>query len=136
MKKETFEQKRDAELNEAYSGTNANRDSGMPLVKGSVVTILLPANDNEPLWIKEPTYYRWRTKGGEILSISQTGRRNNGLGLVGNSDKERNADLLNRLQASPNGELDLPIIEEIFQKKSMTAGSERLNNYVKWSMAL
>lgn len=136
MKKETFEQKRDAELNEAYSGTNANRDSGMPLVKGSVVTIMLPTTDTEPLWIKETTYYRWRTKGGEILSISQTGRRNNGLGLVGNSDKERNADLLNRLQASPNGELDLPIIEEIFQKKSMTAGSERLNNYVKWSMAL
>lgn len=136
MKKETFEQKRDAELNEAYSGTNATRDSGMPLVKGSVVTIMLPTNDTDSIWIKEPTYYRWRTKGGEILSISQTGRRNNGLGLKGDTDKERNADLLNRLQGTPNGELDLPNIGDIFQKKSMITGSERLNNYVKWANPL
>jgi hypothetical protein len=126
MNKEEIKNKANNELENVYEG-RATRDSGMPLFEGSIVTLILPDNDSDPFFIKESNYYRWRTKGNESVSLSQTGRRGNGLNLTGNTDKERNASLQEMLIES--GEISLRITKTK-QKRSMFDGVESLNNYL------
>lgn len=126
MQKEDLKTKANSELEGVYEG-RATRDSGMPLFEGSIITLTLPENDTDSFFIKESNYYRWRTKNNELVSLSQTGRRGNGLNLTGNTDKERNASLQEML--IERGELTLRITKTK-QKRSMFEGTESLNNYL------
>lgn len=126
MNKEEIKNKANNELEGVYEG-RATRDSGMPLFEGSIINLVLPENDTDSFFIKESNYYRWRTKGNELVSLSQTGRRGNGLNLAGNTDKERNASLQEML--IERGELTLRITKTK-QKRSMFDGIESLNNYL------
>lgn len=132
MKKE-LKNKVSAELSEVYKDRE-NRDSGMPLFEGAVITLVLPENDTDPFFIKESNYYRWRTKGGEIVSTSQTGRRGNGLNLSGATDKERNEKLAELVADAKDGELQIRITKNK-QKRAIFNGEETLNNYLFFELA-
>ena len=129
MQKEELEKKYAEELDKVYSGDNSKRDSGMPIFEGAVITLVAPTAANESFFIKESNYSRWRTKEGHLLSVSQTGRRGNGLDLDGATDRERNAALANKVIAAGTDGLKISVTK-VKQKKSLFRGEESLNNYL------
>lgn len=129
MQKEELEKKYAEELDKVYSGDNSKRDSGMPIFEGAVITLVAPEKEDEPFFIKESNYSRWRTKEGHLLSVSQTGRRGNGLGLEGATDRERNAKLAALVAAAGTDGVQISVTK-VKQKKSLFRGEESLNNYL------
>jgi hypothetical protein len=82
------------------------RDTKMPLFVGSVINL---NGAPVPLGEGEFKHLSWANAEGIDLSLAHTGRRGNGLDLVGDTDEKRNLALFDKVLAAVSAGKTFPI---------------------------
>ena len=111
-------------LNQQRKRTDA--DTTMPIVEGSTIHINGFARFNAGTTME---YYGWTNEEGVALSTNHTGRRGNGLNLVGNTDQERNLALLSEVEKLEEGKSIAIRVKSILNRRRMYDGRETLVAY-------
>ena len=119
------------ELREGFISLNKQRnrttaDTTMPIVEGSTIHITGFARFNAGTTME---YFGWTNEEGVALSTNHTGRRGNGLNLVGNTDEERNLALLAEVEALEEGKSITIKVKSILNRRRMYDGRETLVSY-------
>lgn len=94
------------------------RDTRMPLFVGSVINL---NGAPVPTGEGEFAHLSWANAEGVDLSLNHTGRRGNGLDLVGDTDEKRNLALFDKVLAAVSTGKTFPI--------KITAIKERIRTY-------
>ena len=112
------------ELNKKRNRTNA--DTSLPIVEGTVIHITGFDHFNKDTAME---YFGWVNDEGVALSTNHTGRRGNGLNLVGNTDEERNLALLTEVENLEEGQSIAVKVKAILNRRRMYDGVETLVSY-------
>ena len=101
-----------------------NYDSGMPVVEGTILSIIGYKTENKG---QETEYTNFVNEEGAILSDKHIGRRGNGLDLEGDTNLARTLSFMDEVDKAENP-IKIKIVK-ILSRKALYDGRETLNNY-------
>lgn len=101
-----------------------NYDSGMPVVEGTILSIIGYKTENKG---QATEYTNFVNEEGAILSDKHIGRRGNGLDLEGDTNLARTLSFMDEVDKAENP-IKIKIVK-ILSRKALYDGRETLNNY-------
>ena len=101
-----------------------NYDSGMPVVEGTILSIIGYKTENKS---QTTEYTNFVNEEGAILSDKHIGRRGNGLDLEGDTNLARTLSFMDEVDKAENP-IKIKIVK-ILSRKALYDGRETLNNY-------
>jgi hypothetical protein len=101
-----------------------NYDSGMPVVEGTILSIIGYKTENKG---QTTEYTNFVNEEGAILSDKHIGRRGNGLELEGDTNLARTLSFMDEVDEAENP-IKIKIVK-ILSRKALYDGRETLNNY-------
>lgn len=101
-----------------------NYDSGMPVVEGTILSIIGYKTENKG---QTTEYTNFVNEEGAILSDKHIGRRGNGLDLEGDTNLARTLSFMDEVDKAENP-IKIKIVK-ILSRKALYEGRETLNNY-------
>lgn len=101
-----------------------NYDSGMPVVEGTILSIISYKTENKG---QATEYTNFVNEEGAILSDKHIGRRGNGLDLEGDTNLARTLSFMDEVDKAENP-IKIKIVK-ILSRKALYDGRETLNNY-------
>ena len=101
-----------------------NYDSGMPVVEGTILSIISYKTENKG---QATEYTNFVNEEGAILSDKHIGRRGNGLDLEGDTNLARTLSFMDEIDKAENP-IKIKIVK-ILSRKALYDGRETLNNY-------
>lgn len=101
-----------------------NYDSGMPVVEGTILSIIGYKTENKG---QATEYTNFVNEEGAILSDKHIGRRGNGLDLEGDTNLARTLSFMDEVDEAENP-IKIKIVK-ILSRKALYDGRETLNNY-------
>ena len=101
-----------------------NYDSGMPVVEGTILSIIGYKTENKG---QATEYTNFVNEEGAILSDKHIGRRGNGLDLEGDTNLARTLSFMDEVDKAENP-IKIKIVK-ILNRKALYDGRETLNNY-------
>jgi hypothetical protein len=99
-------------------------DSGMPVVEGTILSIIGYKTENKGLATE---YTNFVNEEGAILSDKHISRRGNGLDLEGDTNLARTLSFMDEVDKAENP-IKIKIVK-ILSRKALYDGRETLNNY-------
>lgn len=126
MKKEELKKSREEFQARAQKRGSENYDSGMPVVEGTVLSIVgyKTANENTAM-----EYTNFENLEGAILSDKHIGRRGNGLALAGDTNVARINAFMDEIDALAENQSIKVKVVKILHKRAIYDGRESLNSF-------